>query len=114
MSLVIQNLKNVISARDFTWWINGHNDMYEFSGKTENSRTKLNIDFGHKPLKSAVVIGLGNVALDVARILLGAESFQTQGADSPLMHISKEVDQFISFHFIILQNWNSISKSNLA
>ena len=69
--------------------------MYEFSGKTENSRNKLNIDLGQKLLKSAVVVGLGNVALDVARVLLGAESFQTQGADSPLAHISKEVTQSI-------------------
>lgn len=51
-----ENLKNVISARKFVGWYNGLPE--------ENSLNfNLNVD-------TAVIIGHGNVALDVARILL--------------------------------------------
>jgi ferredoxin/flavodoxin---NADP+ reductase len=67
-----ENLRGVHAAADFVGWYNGHPDhtanVFDFSG--------------HR----AVVIGNGNVALDVARILLlGADSFgRTDIADHAL------------------------------
>lgn len=52
-----ENLIGVHSAREFVWWYNGHPD-----GKN------LNPDL--KSTDTAVILGQGNVALDVARILL--------------------------------------------
>ncbi|OEL25070.1 NADPH:adrenodoxin oxidoreductase, mitochondrial [Dichanthelium oligosanthes] len=52
-----EDLKGIHSAREFVWWYNGHPDMCELSPDLKNA-------------ESAVVLGQGNVALDVARILL--------------------------------------------
>lgn len=51
-----ENLNNVISARKFVGWYNG---------VPEDKNLKINLD-----VEEAVVIGQGNVAIDVARILL--------------------------------------------
>lgn len=51
-----ENLNNVISARRFVGWYNG---------VPEDKDLKINLD-----VEEAVVIGQGNVAMDVARILL--------------------------------------------
>lgn len=66
-----EKLRNVLSARDFVNWYNGHPD-YEYvtpdlSGDTAvviGSRTAPLLPHPHTPL------GNGNVALDVARIIL--------------------------------------------
>ncbi|CDP09278.1 unnamed protein product [Coffea canephora] len=52
-----EELKGIYSAREFVWWYNGHPDC-----------SKLDLDL--KSTDTAVVLGLGNVALDVARVLL--------------------------------------------
>ncbi|TVU42037.1 hypothetical protein EJB05_08420 [Eragrostis curvula] len=52
-----EDLKGIHSAREFVWWYNGHPDM-------------CNLAPDLKSTDSAVVLGQGNVALDVARILL--------------------------------------------
>ncbi|XP_061343855.1 NADPH:adrenodoxin oxidoreductase, mitochondrial [Gastrolobium bilobum] len=52
-----ENLKGIQSAREFVWWYNGHPD-----GR--------NLDPDLKSTDTAVILGQGNVALDVARILL--------------------------------------------
>ncbi|KAH9300849.1 hypothetical protein KI387_012432 [Taxus chinensis] len=52
-----ENLDGILSAREFVWWYNGHPDC-----------TNLSVDL--QSTDTAVVIGQGNVALDVARILL--------------------------------------------
>ncbi|KAI3709556.1 hypothetical protein L2E82_39320 [Cichorium intybus] len=52
-----EELKGVHSAREFVWWYNGHPD---FSNLTPDL----------KSTDTAIVLGQGNVALDVARILL--------------------------------------------
>ncbi|GLT51717.1 hypothetical protein SLA2020_251090 [Shorea laevis] len=52
-----EDLKGVQSAREFVWWYNGHPD-----GK--------NLDPDLQSTDTAVILGQGNVALDVARILL--------------------------------------------
>ncbi|XVE98137.1 hypothetical protein REPUB_Repub03eG0079400 [Reevesia pubescens] len=52
-----EKLKGVHSAREFVWWYNGH---------PEGS----NLDPDLKSTDTAVILGQGNVALDVARILL--------------------------------------------
>ncbi|KAJ3125037.1 ribosomal protein S5 [Nowakowskiella sp. JEL0407] len=54
-----ESLPNVISARSFVNWYNGHPDFANLPIDLEN----LNSD-------TAIIIGAGNVALDVARILL--------------------------------------------
>lgn len=51
-----ENLKNVISARNFVGWYNGHPE-------NKNLEFDLNVE-------TAAIIGQGNVALDIARILL--------------------------------------------
>ncbi|XP_059638171.1 NADPH:adrenodoxin oxidoreductase, mitochondrial isoform X2 [Cornus florida] len=52
-----EDLTGVHSAREFVWWYNGHPDC-----------TNLTPDL--KRTDTAVILGQGNVALDVARILL--------------------------------------------
>ncbi|XP_017982065.1 PREDICTED: NADPH:adrenodoxin oxidoreductase, mitochondrial [Theobroma cacao] len=52
-----EDLKGVHSAREFVWWYNGHPDG-------------TNLDLDLKSTDTAVILGQGNVALDVARILL--------------------------------------------
>ncbi|CAM0957378.1 unnamed protein product [Alopecurus aequalis] len=52
-----KDLRGIHSAREFVWWYNGHPDMCNLAPDLENT-------------ESAVVLGQGNVALDVARILL--------------------------------------------
>eukprot|EP00884_Botryococcus_braunii_P002903 jgi/Botrbrau1/12613/Bobra.0169s0140.1 len=52
-----EGLRGVFSAREFVWWYNGHPDY-----------VRLPIDLSQ--VRRVVVIGLGNVAVDCARILL--------------------------------------------
>ncbi|GLT98547.1 hypothetical protein SLE2022_160470 [Rubroshorea leprosula] len=52
-----EDLKGVHSAREFVWWYNGHPDG-------------INLDPDLQSTDTAVILGQGNVALDVARILL--------------------------------------------
>jgi len=52
-----EELPGVLSAREFVWWFNGHPDCADLP--VDLSRTR-----------SVAVLGLGNVALDCARILL--------------------------------------------
>lgn len=50
-----EELNNCLSAADFVPWYNGHPDF-----------TKINVDLS---IDTAVVIGVGNVAMDIARLL---------------------------------------------
>ncbi|KAF5812617.1 putative adrenodoxin-NADP(+) reductase, Biotin synthase [Helianthus annuus] len=52
-----EDLSGVHSAREFVWWYNGHPDLSQLAPDLKNTDT-------------AIVLGQGNVALDVARILL--------------------------------------------
>ncbi|KAF9603913.1 hypothetical protein IFM89_038823 [Coptis chinensis] len=52
-----EDLEGIYSAREFVWWYNGHPDF-------------SNLDPDLKNTDTAVILGQGNVALDVARILL--------------------------------------------
>ncbi|XP_006647158.1 NADPH:adrenodoxin oxidoreductase, mitochondrial [Oryza brachyantha] len=56
-----EDLKGIHSAREFVWWYNGHPDMCNLAPDLQST-------------DSAVVLGQGNVALDVARILLRCTS----------------------------------------
>lgn len=56
------DLKGVISARQFVNWYNGHPDFYS----SQNSFKPPPLD----AIKNVTIIGNGNVALDVARVLL--------------------------------------------
>ncbi|XP_020875205.1 NADPH:adrenodoxin oxidoreductase, mitochondrial isoform X2 [Arabidopsis lyrata subsp. lyrata] len=55
--LAFQSLSGIYSAREFVWWYNGHPDYSSLKPDLKSSDT-------------AVILGQGNVALDVARILL--------------------------------------------
>ncbi|XP_020574990.1 NADPH:adrenodoxin oxidoreductase, mitochondrial [Phalaenopsis equestris] len=52
-----EELNGIYSAREFVWWYNGHPDCFDLAPDLKITDT-------------AVILGLGNVALDVARILL--------------------------------------------
>lgn len=54
-------LSGIHSAREFVWWYNGHPDGKNLSPDLKSTDT-------------AVILGQGNVALDVARILLQSTS----------------------------------------
>uniref|UniRef100_A0A0E0ND19 NADPH:adrenodoxin oxidoreductase, mitochondrial n=1 Tax=Oryza rufipogon TaxID=4529 RepID=A0A0E0ND19_ORYRU len=56
-----EDLRGIHSAREFVWWYNGHPDMCNLAPDLQST-------------DSAVVLGQGNVALDVARILLRCTS----------------------------------------
>jgi NADPH-dependent glutamate synthase beta subunit-like oxidoreductase len=51
-------LPGVLSAREFVWWYNAH-----------PKAASLPIDLSH--ISSVAICGVGNVALDIARLLLG-------------------------------------------
>jgi adrenodoxin-NADP+ reductase len=53
----LQDSKGVYAAREFVWWYNGHPDQQH-----------LPIDLSK--VESVAVCGIGNVALDCARVLL--------------------------------------------
>ncbi|KAG8371135.1 hypothetical protein BUALT_Bualt13G0055300 [Buddleja alternifolia] len=52
-----EDLAGIYAAREFVWWYNGHPDC-------------RNLDPDLKSTDTAVILGQGNVALDIARILL--------------------------------------------
>ncbi|GMQ09691.1 hypothetical protein CsSME_00052972 [Camellia sinensis var. sinensis] len=52
-----EDLAGIHSAREFVWWYNGHPDCKYLTPDLKGTDT-------------AVILGQGNVALDVARILL--------------------------------------------
>ncbi|CAM8988056.1 unnamed protein product [Rhodiola kirilowii] len=52
-----EDLQGVYAAREFVWWYNGHPDCRKLAPDLKNT-------------DSAVILGQGNVALDIARILL--------------------------------------------
>jgi len=54
-------LRGVVSAREFVWWYNGHPDA---------SLSPALRDLDPSRVRSVAVCGVGNVALDVARLLL--------------------------------------------
>ncbi|CAL5228332.1 g11441 [Coccomyxa viridis] len=55
-----EDLQNSLSAREFVWWYNGHPDY-----------ASLPVDLSK--MERVAIIGLGNVALDCARVLLRGE-----------------------------------------
>jgi hypothetical protein len=55
--LAVQDSTGVYAAREFVWWYNGHPDQKD-----------LPIDLSK--VESVAVCGIGNVALDCARVLL--------------------------------------------
>ncbi|KAL8153217.1 hypothetical protein V2J09_010977 [Rumex salicifolius] len=57
----LKDLEGIYAAREFVWWYNGHPDYRNLSPDLESTDT-------------AVILGQGNVALDVARILLQSTS----------------------------------------
>eukprot|EP00697_Spironema_sp_BW2_P007811 gnl/Spiro4/22201_TR10934_c0_g1_i1.p1 gnl/Spiro4/22201_TR10934_c0_g1~~gnl/Spiro4/22201_TR10934_c0_g1_i1.p1 ORF type:complete len:509 (-),score=98.19 gnl/Spiro4/22201_TR10934_c0_g1_i1:214-1740(-) len=73
-----EQLRGVYAARDFVGWYNNHFDHTKSSFDLTNSDT-------------AVVVGQGNVALDVARVLLSPRSLlqPTDIADSALEALDK-------------------------
>ncbi|OVA20312.1 hypothetical protein BVC80_157g119 [Macleaya cordata] len=73
-----EDLAGIHSAREFVWWYNGHPDY-----------SNLNPDL--KRTDTAVVLGQGNVALDVARILLRptAELATTDVANHALVSLQE-------------------------
>jgi adrenodoxin-NADP+ reductase len=72
-----EHLQNVLSGRTFVGWYNGHPDY---------TRTIPNLDSD-----TALILGHGNVALDIARILLKPldELKQTDIPESVLQHLSQ-------------------------
>lgn len=67
------DLPGVVSARQFVNWYNGHPDFY--SGDNDFKPPQLD------KIKSVTLIGNGNVALDVARILLADPKNHWQSTD---------------------------------
>lgn len=68
-----EDLRNSFAATEFVGWYNGHPDYHDY-------------DFDLRGIKRVAVIGVGNVAMDVARILgrTPAELYQTDIADYAL------------------------------
>ncbi|KAK9705963.1 hypothetical protein RND81_07G095600 [Saponaria officinalis] len=73
-----EDLDGIYSAREFVWWYNGHPDCRDLVPDLQSTDT-------------AVVLGQGNVALDVARILLRPteELASTDIADHALAALQK-------------------------
>ena len=69
LSLSSPPSSGVVTARDFVLWANGHPEL-----------SHLNLDLRH--LRSAVIVGAGNVALDCARLLLRSKKELLRGTDA--------------------------------
>ncbi|WFD36594.1 adrenodoxin-NADP(+) reductase [Malassezia cuniculi] len=69
------SLKNVFSALDFVEWYNGHPRAHAPGGVAE---TIANLN--GEDLRHVTVVGAGNVAIDVARVLLRATSHAPRDA----------------------------------
>ena len=80
----MQALQGVLSAREFVWWYNGH----PFVPGDSIDLSKVN---------SAVIIGVGNVALDCARVLLSSPERiqQTDIAEHALRQLRHRAIQHI-------------------
>ncbi|XP_065043316.1 NADPH:adrenodoxin oxidoreductase, mitochondrial-like isoform X4 [Musa acuminata AAA Group] len=78
-----ENLKEIYSAREFVWWYNGHPDCRYMAPDLKCTDT-------------AVVLGQGNVALDVARILLRpmSELQTTDIAEHALVSLQESTIRF--------------------
>lgn len=85
LGILGENLKGIQSAREFVWWYNGHPD-----GR--------NLDLDLKSTDTAVILGQGNVALDVARILLrpATELATTDIASHALAALEESSIRFLS------------------
>ncbi|KAK0560982.1 NADPH-adrenodoxin reductase [Tilletia horrida] len=68
-----QDLRGVCSALDFVNWYNGHPDAHS-TGPPSASSTAPWLDVIRPGVRHVSIIGAGNVALDVARILLRART----------------------------------------
>ena len=78
-----EELQNSFAATEFVGWYNGHPDYHDYS-------------FDLTGIKSVAVIGVGNVAMDVARILArtSEELYKTDIADYALYALeSSEVEE---------------------
>ncbi|KAL4492359.1 hypothetical protein ABPG72_005494 [Tetrahymena utriculariae] len=71
-----ENVKNVFSGREIVNWYNGHPDY-----------CNLPIDFSK--IKNIVIVGNGNVALDVARILIKAKTGELDDTDITAKSLSE-------------------------
>lgn len=74
-----KKFKNIIAAKDFVGWYNGF---------PENKHLELNL----KNVEHAIIIGAGNVAVDIARILLSSidKLKQTDISNEALVKIQNE------------------------
>ncbi len=80
-----EDLANSFAATEFVGWYNGHPDYHDY-------------DFDLTGIKRVAVIGVGNVAMDVARILArtSEELYETDIADYALKSLqSSEVEEII-------------------
>ena len=80
-----EDLRNSFAATEFVGWYNGHPDYHEY-------------DFDLTGIKRVAVIGVGNVAMDVARILArtSEELYKTDIADYALQSLRKsQVEEII-------------------
>ncbi len=80
-----ENLPNSFAATEFVGWYNGHPDYHDY-------------DFDLTGIKRVAVIGVGNVAMDVARILARTteELYETDIADYALQTLrNSEVEEII-------------------
>lgn len=67
-------LGNVHAALDFVNWYNGHPAAHDDTFLSHEPWRRMAIESGGQQMRHATVVGAGNVALDVARILLRARS----------------------------------------
>jgi hypothetical protein len=73
-----EDSRGVFAAREFVWWYNGHPDA-----------TQLPVDLS--AVESVAVCGIGNVALDCARVLLRPLQ-QLAGADGGAAWLPSKAD----------------------
>ncbi|KDN41604.1 nucleotide-binding domain-containing protein [Tilletiaria anomala UBC 951] len=76
-------LANVHSALDFVNWYNGHPVAHDPSLRRAGAASFESFASHGRSLEHMTIIGAGNVALDVARIVLRASCSGLQGSDTP-------------------------------
>lgn len=82
-----ESARGVLPARRFVWWYNGHPEVWDERSAGASEEETLDLSLRHDRVldfarvKSVAIFGIGNVALDCARLLLKGATGEADATD---------------------------------